>query len=216
MLDLFCCAGGAAKGYYEAGYEIVGVDNKPQPNYPYEFIQADAFSISWKGYQIIHASPPCQKYTSIGNNARTNHGIEYPDLLGLTRSFLQLSGLPYIIENVVGAPVESGIMLCGSMLGLRVRRHRYFETSHLIFAPVHCMHNNDFVTVVGGDVFRSKRNPEYTGIKCGVARHLIVPYSLQVGFQAMGIDWHMTPYELSQAIPPAYTKYVGEQMMQFV
>lgn len=216
VLDLFCCAGGCSMGYHRAGYEVIGVDNKPQPHYPFTFVQADATTYPLDGFDLIHASPPCQAYSAITNTARNQYGIEYPDLVAFMRHRLTKHGTPWVIENVVGAPVHSGIMLCGSMFGLKVRRHRYFETSHFLFTPANCKHNDDFVTIVGNKVFRSKRNPTWTGLKCGVRSHLMTDYPFEYGFTAMGIDWEMTPYELCQAIPPVYTQYVGEQMKTYL
>lgn len=215
LLDLFCKAGGCSVGYSQAGYDVVGIDIDPQPNYPYPFIQANALELDQeflREFDVIHASPPCQAYSIATHTARSN-GKVYPDLLAPTRDMLVRTGKPWIIENVVGSPVQSGIMLCGSMFGLRVRRHRYFETSHMIFTPSNCRHTNDFVTIFGGSVTRSKTNPAYTGVRCGVRHYIPTTYPLQDGFEAMGIDWTMTPTELSNAIPPAYTRYVGEQYL---
>lgn len=213
LLDLFCGAGGCARGYARAGFEIVGVDILPRPTYPYEFMLADALTFPLEGYDVLHASPPCQAYSSATANARSQ-GKSYPDLLALMRQRLQASGLPWIIENVRGAPVHSGIMLCGSMFGLRVRRHRFFELSHLLFAPAGCRHDQNFVTIMGGQCIRQKRNPAYGGRRGTGAAYLIRHFSFEEGKHAMGIDWPLSPEELSQAIPPAYTEYVGRQLLE--
>lgn len=133
LLDLYCGAGGAAMGYSWAGFEVVGVDIKPQPNYPFEFVQADALDYLrdlyerplsvW--YEAIHASPPCQAYSALRT---TSNGREYPDLVAATRDLLDATGLPYVIENVRKAPLRASIMLCGSSFGLGSNgRHAYTE-----------------------------------------------------------------------------------------
>src|SRR5688500_15798892 len=139
LLDLFCGAGGAAMGYHRAGFEVMGVDINRQPHYPFEFIQADALwylaaledkrhGLTAKdAFDVIHASPPCQLYSTVGKQAAKKHDITYPDLVGPTRELLVKSGLPYVIENVMGAPLISPIRLCGSSFGLDIRRHRRFE-----------------------------------------------------------------------------------------
>lgn len=134
LLDLFCGAGGAAMGYHRAGFEVVGVDLKPQKHYPFEFHQADALEFlaeHGREFDVIHASPPCQAHTSLKNL----HDKDYPELIEPTRRLLEKTGLPYIIENVVGAPLRNPILLCGSSFGLRVRRHRLFESNWFLIAP---------------------------------------------------------------------------------
>ena len=156
LLDLFCGAGGAAMGYHRAGFEVVGVDISPQPNYPFEFYQLDATALvqdvdnkCWHesqtkttlpgasyaclgNFDAIHASPPCQRYTTLVAQAGTFG--DYPDLVEPIREILKASGLPYVIENVPGAPIE-GVLLCGSMFGLKVIRHRVFESNVMLMAP---------------------------------------------------------------------------------
>src|SRR5512139_314282 len=144
ILDLFCGAGGAAVGYHRAGFDVVGVDINPQPNYPFEFVQADALwalqqlqvgsllDYHLSDFDAIHASPPCQRYSTA--TKRNGTELEHPDLIGPTRELLQATGLPYVIENVVGAPLRDSILLCGSWFalgadGYRLKRHRLFETS---------------------------------------------------------------------------------------
>jgi len=210
LLDLFCGAGGCSMGYYRAGFDVVGVDIKPQPHYPFEFIQGDALTFPLEGYDVIHASPPCQGYSVVRH--LPNHR-EYPLLLGEMRDRLAASGCIWIIENVMGAPVQHGVILCGSMFGLQVRRHRFFEISHLAFAPGPCQHREDFVSVFGHCVIRQRTNPEYTGPRCGKRSNLFTSYPLEKGREAMGIDW-MIQKELSQAIPPAYTEFIGRQLIE--
>jgi DNA (cytosine-5)-methyltransferase 1 len=158
LLDLFCGAGGAAMGYARAGFEVVGVDIKPQPHYPFEFIQGDAMAFLRDGptlthgerIDVIHASPPCQRY-SIANNIHQND--DHPDLLPETRRLLLATGLPYVIENVPGAPMQNYAVACGLALGVNVKRHRWFESSELLMMPP-CPkgHPGDWLLVFGHTV----------------------------------------------------------------
>lgn len=201
LLDLYCCGGGAAKGYANAGFEVTGVDITPQPKYPYEFVLSDAIEYvknNYHKFDAIHASPPCQKFTKAGKEHRKN-GKVYDDFLELTRDTLKEIGIPYIIENVPDAPMENPIQLCGSMFGLKTYRHRLFESNINLVAPSHPTHiakntkmgrapvEGEFIQVVG----------HFSG----------VPFAQQ----AMGIDW-LGQKELAQAIPPAYTEYLGYQL----
>lgn len=204
LLDAFRGAGGAGMGYHQAGFEVVGIDIHPQKNYPFEFIQGDAIAyIRDHGHEFdaIHASPPCQAYTVLRSVTK---GKEYPDLLAATRDALIATGKPWVIENVPGAPMQSGIRLCGTMFNLRVYRHRLFESSHLLMAPDHPRHTVPAVGSHGRDRKRLYQEEGYfatitgnVGSYCG---------------DAMNIDW-MTGKELSQAIPPAYTEFVGRQLL---
>jgi DNA (cytosine-5)-methyltransferase 1 len=204
LLDLFCGAGGAAMGYHRAGFEVVGVDIKPQPRYPFEFHQADAMTFPLDGFDVIHASPPCQAFTALKDmhNARP-----HLDLLTPTRERLKGSGLRYVIENVPGAPMHDFITLCGSMFGLGsgdagLRRHRLFELGGFNIWQPGCRHGfrNRVIGVYGGHG-RDRRRKFNTQ-----------NFTVQERREAMGIDW-MTGNELSQAIPPAYTKFIGAQLM---
>lgn len=210
LLDLFCGAGGAAAGYHAAGFDVVGIDIEPQPNYPFEFIQMDALAaFAWwdegLNFDAIHASPPCQSFTAY---RRKGHGVGdgYLNLIPETRELLSGSGLPYVIENVEGAPLVDPIRLCGSSFGLDVRRHRLFESNVPLTAPA-CDHS-----------WQTPRFPPATNrtnlrstVEVGVWR---IP--LDVQHRAMGgCEW-MTLRELSEAIPPAYTKHIGEQLMAHV
>ncbi|MCK9597477.1 MAG: DNA cytosine methyltransferase [Sphaerochaeta sp.] len=208
LLDLFCGAGGAAMGYHRAGFEVVGVDIKPQPHYPFEFHQADALTYPLEGFDAYHASPPCQGYSSmrfLGKGAG-----KAPKLVTEVRALLVSTGRPYVIENVIGAPLMSPIKLCGSMFGLSVRRHRLFETTVFLLSP-RCNHGLNEIAVYGDhpeDCF-IHRSGEF--IKGGVRR----AKDIETASQAMGIDW-MDWKEITQAIPPAYTEFIGKYLMQAV
>jgi DNA (cytosine-5)-methyltransferase 1 len=202
LLDCFCGAGGCAVGYARAGFEVVGVDHVPQKHYPFEFIQADALEFLAKvkpgEWDVIHASPPCQRWTRAQNAAKNAQA--HPDLIAPTRQVLRRIGSPYVIENVVGAPLENAITVCGLALGAQVKRHRLFESSEMLFAPSCPSHTVDYYVIFGHEV-RNRRHGAAAGRKNSIA----------LGRLAMGIDW-MTRAELSQAIPPAYTEFVGSQL----
>jgi hypothetical protein len=206
LLDLFCGAGGAAMGYHQAGFDIIGYDIEPQPSYPFEFIQGDALAIeAIEGAAAIHASPPCQHYTTLanGNNANPH---DYPDLIGKTRDLLQSTGLPYVIENVPSAPMCDTVMLCGEMFGLGVIRHRLFESNEFLMAPPHPKHLGRVAGWRHGEYFDGPYKAVY-GDGGGKG-------SLQEWRDAMGIQWMQTRHELAESIPPAYTQYIGEQLIQ--
>lgn len=207
LLDLFCGAGGCSVGYARAGFDVVGVDLNPQPNYPYEFHQADAMTYPLDGFDAIHASPPCQAHSSIGQQMSKRYGTVYPDLVAPTRELLQATGLPYVIENVPGAPLIEPAMLCGSSVGLDVRRHRLFETNWPLMVPP-CAHGWQTRR------FRSldQRRAEGLASVVGVHGHLNYAGERELREKAMEIDWMTTP-ELAQAIPPAYTELIGHQLM---
>ena len=228
LLDLFCGAGGAAMGYHRAGFEVVGVDIKPQPHYPFEFIQADALEWlddpkgnSWP-FDAIHASPPCQAYT----HARLLAGRGKPDhprLVGPVRELLRATGLHYVIENVVGAPLDNSVELCGPSFGLDVKRHRLFESSILLMSPPICACSMD----------RPQRFPSTPRVEFGF-RDIDGPRPLsryvnplasgtthEMFAEAMGIDWIPAKGKrpapgLHEAIPPAYTEWIGRQLLQVI
>jgi DNA (cytosine-5)-methyltransferase 1 len=205
LLDLFCGAGGAAVGYYRAGFEVVGVDLVPQPHYPFEFHQADALEYCaayGKGFDIIHASPPCQGYSRTRHIFKT--GKTYPLLIETVRDLLWSSGAEYIIENVPGAPLKNALVLDGRMFGLTVFRKRLFETSRFILAPP--MPPNNRRKMVA-DISEYDRG-QYGFISVYGRR-----FSVPVASVAMGIDW-MTRDELAQAIPPSYTEFIGRQLLR--
>lgn len=195
-LDLFCCAGGASMGLWRAGFDVVGVDIAPHKNYPFEFHLADAMTFPLAGFDFIWASPPCQQFCRLNTREDLSH---YPDLIEPIRARLIGANVPFVIENVPGAPVRCDVILCGAMFGLRSYRHRHFECSFPVEQPAHPKHitrvnrrgenrrqhwaNGGFITITG-DV----------GTYCGP--------------EAMGIDW-MSGAEMSEAIPPAYAEHIG-------
>jgi DNA (cytosine-5)-methyltransferase 1 len=229
LLDLFCGAGGCSVGYERAGFDVVGVDLHPQPNYPFEFHCQDALRVlsgekdhpeggagidpdvmevwydEWRQLRLdrfdaIHASPPCQAYSQAALGQR-NAGKEYPDIVAETRDLLNATGLPWVIENVPGAPMRPDLRICGCMVGLELRRVRWFETSwHAFELAEPCHHPHPVVSVVGH------------GTPSWVRAQLGFNPSIAHYRAAMGIDW-MNRNELSQAIPPAYTERVGRLLM---
>ena len=214
LLDLFCGAGGAAEGYHRAGFDVVGVDYKKQKNYPFEFIQMDAFEALERFgpyFDVIHASPPCQAWVDSANKSK------HPQLIDPVRDALKRTGLPYVIENVDSAPLRDWVMLCGTMFGLKVIRHRLFECSpSFYFAPFSCNHwgtvaAGDFAAVYG----KGAQGNRYTDSDGKTKRYLPPKSSWALAFwsEAMGIDW-MNRREMTQAIPPAYTEYIGNAMRQ--
>lgn len=211
LLDLYSGAGGCAVGYHRAGFDVTGVDVAPQKNYPFAFHQADALAyLAAHGheYDAIHASPPCQAYsTSTSRNRRAEYRA-HADLLAPTRQALQAVGRPYVIENVPGSPIHGVIMLCGSSFGLDVRRHRWFESSVMIFG-LPCDHRLQTPRFRSLDSHRAG----VLASVVGVHGHLNYPGEFALRCKAMGVDW-MTNQELSQAIPPAYTEFIGGQLLR--
>lgn len=212
MLDMFCCAGGAAMGYSRAGFDVLGVDIKPQPRFPFKFIQANALELDpafVASFDAVHASPPCQSYSDLAK--RNGNADAWPRLIEPVRDMLIASGLPYVMENVDGAPLLNAVVLCGTMFPkLRVLRHRLFEANFAIIPPPHLKHPKvhtfdrrkshygktdewvDFVQVTGGG-------------NC----------TLAAAKQAMGIDW-MTKGEINESIPPAYTEFIGGELLRYM
>lgn len=206
LLDLFCCEGGAATGYHRAGFDVVGVDLQPQPNYPFPFIQADALHppVNFAAFDAIHASPPCQAW-SVMTPDKTRH----PKLIAPTRRLLQDSGLPWVIENVPGSPIRGDFMLCGTMFdlrsstGLHIQRHRYFEIGRWIpdlFSP-QCQHRPGRTMSITGNGTPSG-NRETLGRNVTVAEWR----------DGMEMPW-ASRHGLAEAIPPAYTEHIGTQLL---
>lgn len=202
LLDLFCGAGGAAMGYYRAGFEVVGVDIKPQPHYPFTFIQGDALNppVKLSAFDAIHASPPCQAYSTM--TKKWGRESTHPDLVPIIRSMLREAALPYAIENVRNSGLDGTVMLCGSIFNLPLRRHRYFQLSNGNPLTLTCNHNAPVVAVYGHSGGYSKRD----GKKFG---------GIDTWKAAMEIDW-MNGDELAEAIPPAYTFFIGQQLMRYI
>lgn len=224
LLDLFCGAGGAAMGYHHAGFDVTGVDLAPMPRYPFRFIQGDALEyVREHGheYDAIHASPPCQAHTSM----KTMHNArQHVDLVPATREALEATGLPWVMENVPGAPMQNYITLCGTMFGLGIddaelRRHRLFESNMMLLAPT-CRHGGSDVIGLYGGCGRDRRR--VIGVYGEGVRDSrrktdkgVPDFTVEDGRRAMGIDW-MTLAELCQSIPPAYTEFIGRQLARAV
>ena len=214
LLDLFCGAGGAGMGYHRAGYDVTGVDIRPQPNYPFGFVQSDALEYAAEHgaeFDLIHASPPCQAYcvTRFVVEAKLGKMPDYPDLVAATRDVLRSLCKPYVIENVPGAPLIDPIMLCGEMFGLRVFRHRLFEIGGgcFLLAPPHPKHPPWATT--------HSSHGQYSSFANGATHICVVGnnFCRADGMVAMGVDWKCTKRELTQMIPPAYTEWIGGQML---
>ena len=209
LLDLYCKAGGASKGYQLAGFEVIGVDIKKQKRYPYEFIQADCLELMkdmdfLKSFDVITASPPCQTH-SITQHLRNAQGksTDKIDLIPQTREALVASGKPYVIENVPGSPLINPILMCGSAFELKVRRHRLFESNIKLTSSI-CNHKEQGKPV---GIYGSMRD-EIPG-----GGH--TAKSIEQAREAMGIDW-MIWGELVEAIPPVYTETIGKQILSVI
>lgn len=240
VLDLFCGAGGASMGLHQAGFDVIGVDINPQPHYPFQpFNQIDALKCDihfLRQFDLIWASPPCQRFSVM--TKLWGRSENHPDLIAPVRKMLKASGKPYIIENVVCAPLINPVLLCGSMFGLQtkhgsqLRRHRLFECSFFVWQP-ECRHGKGSVIgVYGGGQHPGRRyhkNPDgtlktphknypatigvYGNAGGSSKRDGLSFFGVSDRRDAMGIDW-MTGKELNQAIPPAYAKYLAEQFLQ--
>ena len=207
-------------GYHRAGFDVVGVDIAHQKNYPFEFHRGDALEFAVKHgreFDAIHASPPCQAYTSMRSMPNTRK--DRPDLVGPTRDLLVASGKPFVIENVPGSPLRSASLLCGTQFGLGVdefelRRHRWFECSFLLLTTP-CRHSRRTLAVYGNHGGRRRVTANIYGHSGGSSKrdYRTPRVSAAQGKAAMGIDW-MTWAELAQAIPPAYTEFVGRQLLE--
>lgn len=213
LLDLFCGAGGAAMGYHRAGFDVVGVDIEPQPHYPFGFEQMDALDYleafgprtrAGRRFDAVHASPPCQAYSE-----RTPDRSLHRDLIPTVRERLRSTGLPYVIENVEGAPLENPVRLCGTMFPeLRVIRHRIFETNWPTLVPECGPHPLLYMP--------DKRRPHQGELDQMTAFVSVTGggnCSVAAARDAMGIDW-MTKDELNEAIPLAYTEYLGTALFE--
>jgi DNA (cytosine-5)-methyltransferase 1 len=245
-IDLFCGAGGVSMGLHRAGFDVIGVDLKPQPRYPFRFVLADALNppLDLRHFDFIWASPPCQAFTPL----RALTGTTYPNLIPKTREMLICSGIPWCIENVEKAPLgDYGFLtlLCGTMFGLgtpdgraELRRHRVFETSFSTGLRPKCQHGmRKVLTCVGhtavDNTLRSRHAISVTGTGMGprVSKRRAISvtghtpqtntirnleretFSIADARAAMGIDW-MTMKGLSQAIPPAYSEWIGRRFLE--
>lgn len=218
VLDLFCGAGGAATGWHHAGFDVVGVDTVDQPHYPFEFRQDDALAVLAsdadfvRNFDAIHASPPCQHYSILAKRNRNAH--VWPDLIGPVRELLKASGLPWVIENVEGAPLVDPLTLCGTMFeGLRVIRHRMFEASFPLAIPCPPLTHPRHPLVFTYDKRKShygKLDQDTAFVSVNGGGNCTVANARD----AMGIDWPMTKAEVNEAIPPAYTEHVGRELLK--
>ena len=201
IADLFCGAGGAGTGLHRAGFEVVGFDLHPQPRYPFEFHQTDALEVDLSDFDAVWASPPCQDYSS----ALSHFTSDYPRLIDDVKD--RMPNVPWVIENVIGAPIpkqptldgQNGLLLCGTMFDMpRVRRHRLFLSSHPIPLPVkQCNHRQ-----LALNPYNAKSRK-----RDGIEKQSLMHYG-----KAMGIDW-MKGKEIGEAIPPAYSEYIGKQLL---
>lgn len=212
LLDLFCGAGGAAVGYHRAGFDVVGVDIAPQPDYPFPFIQTDALAYlehlvndaPRDAVDAVHASPPCQHESALTKG--TNKGRVYPDLIPPTRDLLDLIGLPYVMENVQGSQLRRDLTLCGEMFGLKVIRHRYFEASGFpVMSPPHVKHRGRVAGWRHGTYYAG---PYFAVYGDGGGKGTVTEWQ-----RAMGIDWTDDRKSIAEAIPPAYTEHIGAQLL---
>lgn len=199
LLDLFCKQGGAGMGYHLAGFDVVGVDLDPQPYYPFRFIQGDALQFLAENgghFDAIHASPPCQAHSLTQRIQRNEH----PDLIGQTRELVELAYKPYVIENVPGSPLIAPVELCGAMFGLRTYRHRLFESDVPIVAPTHPKHE-------------AKTTKMGRRVRDGEFMHVVGNFAgVDLAREIMGMPW-ATRDGLREAIPPAYSEFIGRQLI---
>jgi len=230
LLDLFCGAGGAAMGYHRAGFEVYGIDNKPQKNYPFPFLQMDALeamdrllrgegltfsngvTLYLADIDAYHASPPCQDYSVVKS---LHKGKEFPRLIEPILTRFRNTRKPYIIENVIGSNLPPqpkldgtlGVMLCGTSFGLNIRRHRLFETSFPV-PTLPCDHSIPIMDIYG-DKERCKRMRELFPESIGMdfERHWVIH---------IGVSWMRKRNEWREAIPPAYTEYIGKYLMEYI
>lgn len=228
-LDLFCCAGGASMGLHRAGFDVIGIDMKPQKRYPFRFVQGDALNppFDLKIFDFIWASPPCQAHTALRKMWNSRPHV---DLIPQTRLMLASSGRPYVIENVPGAPLRNTFKLCGTMFGLatdcgaQLQRHRIFETNGWWCEDrPKCKHQRPVVGIYGDSVRDAVQNDRrrvitvtgHTNQQNVVRNQERKTYGVEAGRIAMGIDW-MIQAELAQAIPPAYSEFIGRAALRSI
>jgi DNA (cytosine-5)-methyltransferase 1 len=218
ILDLFCGAGGSARGLQQAGFCVLGIDIKPQPHYAgCRFVQADALTYPLEGYDAYWASPPCQGYSRL-RHLPWLKDRKYPMLIEPIRERLQATGKPWIIENVEDAPLV-GLTLCGLMFGLPLYRHRKFESNVFMFQPPHQKHP---VVIGSGRMLNDRRKGSLNNSSAkgawgqqGIITVAGGQFRKADAEKALGINW-MTCDELAEAIPPAYSEFLGKQLMQYL
>jgi len=219
LLDLFCGAGGASMGYYRAGFEVVGVDIKPQPHYPFEFHQADALEFPLEGYDAYHASPPCQYYTRFRHLPWLKNRVYWRSIPPTLERLKSVGSKPYVIENVEDCwDMPDSFILCGRTFGLPIYRHRRFMSNVFMLIPPHQKHTG----VIAADrATIARRYSQNTGCSVGVIREIsrntIAGHigGVEKARKAMDIDW-MNQKEIGQAIPPVYTEYIGKYLMKSI
>lgn len=193
-------------GLHRAGFDVFGVDIKPQRNYPFPIVQGDALAppFNLSDFDFIWASPPCQVYSITAKLWPSN---KHPDLIKPVRRMLESSRVPYVIENVCGAPLINPIMLCGTHFGLRVFRHRIFETSFFMMTPPHPTHRGT-----------TNSSRTYSRFSTGADMICVAGHNFhrRDAAEAMDIPWHMPREELAQAIPPAYSEFIGRAALRYM
>jgi hypothetical protein len=213
IIDAFCCAGGASMGYHRAGFRVIGVDRDAQPDYPFEFVQGDAIEllpelVRFYNAKRVAGSPPCQAASVLTTNSNAHRGFVYPQLIPAFREACEATGLPYVIENVAGAPIRKDLMLCGEMFGLGVIRHRYFElgSGAKVSQPPHPQHRGRVAGYRNGEWITG---PYFQVYGDGGGKGTIKQWQ-----DAMGMPWVGDRKHLAEAIPPAYTAHVGADLIR--
>ena len=208
VLDLFCGVGGASVGYERVGFEVIGVDINPQPDYPFTFVQGDVMDatlFTFKGFDLIHAAPPCQRYAAITKGTNQRLIGKYPELYGSVLRMLERSGVPYVIENPAA---RADVVLCGEMFGLKVIRHRNHELGGWSAkAPEHIKHRGRVAGMRHGVWYEG---PYFAVYGCGGGKGTVPQWK-----NAMGIDWTDNRKSIAEAVPPAYTEYLGKQFIEW-
>ena len=210
ILDLCCRVGGASAGYVAVGWNVVGVDIEPIEDYPFEFHQADALEFGSKyggDFDAAHASFPCQSQTTLQKGTNKARGYEYPNLIPAGREMLLSLGIPFVMENVPSSELRRDVVLCGEMFGLSVIRHRVFEVHGFdLWQPPHVKHRGRVAGMRHGEWFTG---PYFAVYGDGGGKGTVEQWQ-----QAMGIGWTADRKNLAEAIPPAYTEFIGAQLLE--